>query len=82
MEILSISRGQIKIKLDNNDLVVDGEAMMPKQFPNLSEYVIYKNSFKWVNLNNKLPIDDNLKHKVLIFLQEELKKRNLKIVIE
>lgn len=82
MEILSISRGQIKINLDNNALTINGEAMMPQQSPNLSEYIIYKDSFKWVNLNNKLPIDDDLKHEVLIFLEEELRKRNLKIIIE
>lgn len=82
MEILSISRGQIKINLDNNALTINGEAMMPQQSSNLSEYIIYKDSFKWVNLNNKLPIDDDLKHEVLIFLEEELRKRNLKIIIE
>ncbi|PQL95237.1 Imm74 family immunity protein [Apibacter adventoris] len=82
MEILSITRGQIKVKLDNDVLSVNGEAMMPQQPPNLSEYVVYKNSFKWVTKNDNLSINDKLRTKLLIFLENELRKRSLKIIIE
>lgn len=82
MEILSITRGQIKVKLDNDVLSVNGEAMMPQQPPNLFEYVVYKNSFKWVTKNDNLSINDKLRTKLLIFLENELKKRSLKIIIE
>lgn len=83
MKLLNISRGKIELLLDNNKIVIiQGEAMMIKPIPELSEYVVYKKSIKWKDLKEKDYIDDELTIDILNFIEKEFKKKNLKMIVE
>ena len=56
--------------------------MMIRPITELSEYVIYKNSIKWKNLKSKDNIDNKLINDILCFIQKELEKRNMKMIVE
>lgn len=82
MELLNISRGKIEVLLDNNkSVIIQGEAMMIKPIPELSEYVVYKNSIKWKNLKEEDCIDDRLVNDILSFIEKEFKKKKLKMIV-
>lgn len=83
MRLLNISRGKIEVLLDDNkSVIIQGEAMMIKPIPELSEYVVYKNSIKWKNLKEGNSIDDGLANDILNFIEKEFKKKNLKMIVE
>lgn len=83
MELLNISRGKIEVLLDNNkSVIVQGEAMIIRPMPELSEYVVYKNSIKWKNLEEGDCIDDGLANDILSFIEKEFENKNLKLIIE
>ncbi|WP_181215751.1 hypothetical protein [Phocaeicola faecicola] len=83
MKLINISRSKIELLLDNNkSMIIQGEAMMIRPITELSEYVIYKNSIKWKNLKSKDNIDNKLINDILCFIQKELEKRNMKMIVE
>lgn len=80
---MHISRGSIKLKIENKELTVYGEAMMPKLPPEQSNYVIYTNSIKRFDPPYEEQVIDNvLREKILSFISIELRKSNLNAVIE
>ncbi|MGE8302305.1 MAG: hypothetical protein ACN6OW_22205 [Sphingobacterium paramultivorum] len=79
MKILKIDRGSVEIEIDNSILRISGEAMLVKQLPELSEYVLYKNTFNWINTATQRDIDEEA---LFLFLRKEFVKRNLLLVVE
>lgn len=56
-----------------------GEAMLPKQLPKLSEYVLDKNTLSWTKTVADTDIDIEA---LFSFLRKEFLKRNLIVLIE
>lgn len=79
MKVTKIDRGKVEIEIDNYILSISGEAMLVKQLPELSEYVLYKNSFNWINTVTQPDIDEEA---LFLFLRKEFIKRNLRLVVE
>lgn len=79
MKILKIDHGSVEIEIDNSILRISGEAMLVKQLPELSEYVLYKNTFNWINTATQPDIDEEA---LFLFLRKEFIKRNLLLVVE
>ncbi|GEM_PF-797754 len=79
MQLLKIDRGNVSIEIGNNILKISGEAMLPKPFPEMSEYVIYENSLSWQN--DEAPPEIN-KKELFTFLEKEFAKRNLLLILE
>lgn len=79
MKIVKIDRGSVEIEIDNHILRISGEAMLVKQPPELSEYVLYKKSFNWINTATQPDIDEEA---LFSFLRKEFIKRNLRLVVE
>lgn len=79
MKIVKIDRGSVEIEIDNHILRISGEAMLVRQPPELSEYVLYKNSFNWINKATQPDIDEEA---LFSFLRKEFIKRNLLLVVE
>lgn len=79
MKILKIDRGSVEIEIDSHMLRISGEAMLPEQSPELSEYVLYKNTLHWANRDTPPDIDEEA---LFSFLKKEFLKRNLVLIIE
>jgi hypothetical protein len=79
MRIIKIDRGSIEIDLEGYVLRIAGEAIMPKQLPELSEYVLYRNSMRWLDNKSHPAMDEKI---LFSFLEKELLKRNLRLIIE
>jgi hypothetical protein len=79
MKIVKIDRGSVEIEIDNHILSIPGEAMLPKQPPELSEYVMYKNTLNWKNIDDHPDIDQEA---LFSILRKEFLKRNMLLVIE
>mgnify|MGYP007112218307 CR=1 FL=1 len=81
MEVKKISRGEIIVD-DNGTLVrVLGEAMAIRTDGENSEYVVYENSVLYADSNENIT-DAHYKEKILAFIKEDLKKKNLDVVVE
>ena len=79
MKIIKIDRGSVDIEVNGHLLSIKGEAMLPKQAPEIAEYVLYKNSLHWKE-NEGYP---NLSEEELYaFLEEAFLQRNLRLIIE
>lgn len=79
MKIIKIDRGSVDIEVNGLLLSIKGEAMLPKQAPEIAEYVLYKNSLHWKE-NEGHP---NLSEEELYaFLEEAFLQRNLRLIIE
>lgn len=79
MKITKIDRGSIEIEINNEILILQGEAMMPQPAPKLSDYVIYLNSIAW-----KIPektTEINTK-RILKFIEQEFLKKRMRLIIE
>lgn len=79
MKILKIDRGSVTVEIKDKILKISGEAMLPKPASEMSEYVIYKNSFSWQNSDTPPDIDKNA---LFEFLEKEFSKRNLLLILE
>ena len=79
MRIIKLDRGSVEIEIDHHILSILGEAMLPKAPPELSEYIIYKNTLNWKNKDDRPDIDEEA---LFSFLRKEFLKRNLLLVIE
>lgn len=79
MKIIKIDRGSVEIEIDNQILSISGEAMLVKQPPELSEYVIYKNSLSWKSAETHPDIEEEL---LFSFLRKEFIKKNLLLIVE
>lgn len=79
MRIVKIDRGSVEIEIDNHILSISGEAMLPKQPHKLSEYVLYRNSLKWLSdeLHPMMNEDE-----LFTFIEKDFLKRNLILIIE
>ncbi len=79
MKIIKIDRGSVDIDVNGHLLSIQGEAMLPKQAPEIAEYVLYKNTRQW----KELGVHPNLSMEELYaFLEKEFLKRNLRLIIE
>lgn len=78
MKIVKIDRGSIEIDMGGYVLRIVGEAMTPKQVPELSEYVLYKNSMSWLDNRAHPAMDEKI---LFSFLEKDLLKRNLRLII-
>lgn len=79
MEIVKIDRGSIVIAIEGHLLQLSGEAMLPREAPLRSEYVVYKDSLCWQDTGNHPIID---KEDLFLLLEKEFLKRNLKLIIQ
>lgn len=79
MKIIKIDRGCVDIEVNGHLLSIQGEAMLPKQTPEESEYVLYKDTQHW----KEIGVHPNLSEEELYaFLEKEFLKRNLRLIIE
>lgn len=79
MRIVKIDRGHVEVEIDGHILRMTGEAMLPKTPPELSKYVLYKNTLNWTNTDAHTDIDEEA---LFSFLRKEFLKRNLILMIE
>lgn len=79
MKIIKIDRGSVEIEIDSHILSISGEAMLLKQPPELSEYVLYKNTITWTKTATHPDIEEET---LFSFLRKEFIKRNLILIVE
>lgn len=79
MKIIKIERGSVEIEIDSHIFSILGEAMLAKQPPELSEYVLYKNTLNGKNTDIQPDIDEEA---LFAFLRKEFIKRNLMLIVE
>ena len=51
MKIIKIQQNYVEVQIKGVVLRITGEAMMPKQLPELTKYVLYKNTLSWINID-------------------------------
>lgn len=79
MKIIKIGRGSVDIEVNGHLLSIQGEAMLPKQAPEKSEYLLYKNTLHWKDMD----VHPDIREDVLYtFLEKEFLQRNLRLIIE
>lgn len=79
MKIVKIDRGRIQIDIDGSVLEILGEAMQPEPPPQLSTYVLYRNSLKWLSDGPHPTVKEE---ELFKFIEKELLKRNLFLIVE
>lgn len=79
MKIIKIDRGSVDIQVNGHLLSLQGEAMLPEQAPEKSEYVLYKNTLHWKESGVHPSLSEE---ELYAFLEEEFLKRNLRLIIE
>lgn len=79
MKILKIDRGSVHIEIDGDILRISGEAMLPKQAPGISEYILYQNTLHWQDPAIRSKINEQA---LFAFLETEFAKRNLLLLIQ
>ncbi|WP_313492029.1 MULTISPECIES: hypothetical protein [Sphingobacterium] len=79
MKIIKIQRSYVEVEIDGYILRITGEAMLPIPSPELSEYVLYKNTLNWTNKDTRHDIEEDA---LFSFLKKEFLKRNLRLIIE
>lgn len=79
MKIIKIDRGCVDIEVNGHLLNIQGEAMLPEQAPEKSEYVLYRNTLHWKEIEGHPNLSEE---ELYAFLEEEFLKRNLRLIIE
>lgn len=79
IKILKIDRSSVQVEIDGYILKILGEAMLPEQPPKLSEYVLYRNSLKWLSDETHPTMKEE---ELFVFMEKEFLKRNLFLIIE
>lgn len=75
--IIEITRGHIRLQIDNKVVTVRGEALLSGN--DLPAYVVYSDSIQnWDPPHENVIIDHHLKNKIIEILKTEIANKNIK----
>ena len=78
--ILEITRGHIKLKIQDKHVTILGEALLPGY--GSPDFIVYTNSIEHWDDNQNTKISPEEKDLILQVLKEDTKERNLAIELE